>query len=53
MPVTKYFAKVWSSPKQKDQILLKYDPAAQRTVRVGCKCNLKIIRTSIPCRCPR
>ena len=36
MPVTKYFARVWSSPKQKEQILFKTDPVLQRPIRVGC-----------------
>ena len=53
MPVTKYFAKVWSHPKQKEQILVKYDPAAQRTFRVGCMCNTNVIRAVMPCRCQR
>ena len=36
MPVTKYFARVWSSPKQKEQILFKTDPVLQRPIRIGC-----------------
>lgn len=42
MPVTKYFAKVWSSPKQKEQIFFRVDPTTQRPLRVGC----------IKCICP-
>lgn len=38
MPVTKYFPRVWSSPKQKEQIFFKCDPALQRPLRVGCIC---------------
>ena len=34
MPVTKYFAKVWSSPKQKEQILFRVDPTTQRPLRI-------------------
>ena len=41
MPVTKYFAKVWSSPKQKEQIFFRVDPTTQRPLRVGCICYIK------------
>ena len=37
MPVTKYFAKVWSSPKQKEQIFFRVDPTTQRPLRVCIK----------------
>ena len=36
MPVTKHYRQVWSSPKQKEQIFFKCDPALQRPLRVGC-----------------
>ena len=36
MPVTKYFPRIWSSPKQKEQIFFKWDPTSQRPIRVGC-----------------
>jgi internalin A len=42
MPVTKYFPRIWSSPKQKEQIFFKCDPALQRPLRVGC-CKNRII----------
>ena len=38
MPVTKYFPKVWSSPKQKEQILFRVDPTTQRPLRL---CTIK------------
>ena len=38
MPVTKYFPRIWSSPKQKEQIFFKCDPTLQRPLRVGCIC---------------
>jgi len=47
MPVTKYFGRVWSSPKQKEQILFKFDPALQRPIRVGC-CRSIILDVAPP-----
>lgn len=41
MPVTKYFTRIWSSPKQKEQIFFKCDPALQRPLRVGCSSKIK------------
>lgn len=34
MPVTAYFPRVWSSPKQKEQILFRVDPTTQRPLRL-------------------
>lgn len=36
MPVTKYFPRIHSSSKQKEQIFFKCDPVLQRSLRVGC-----------------
>ena len=41
MPVTKYFPRIWSSPKQKEQVFFRWDPASQRPLRVGCCIKLR------------
>ena len=38
MPVTKYFPRIHSSPKQKEQILFRCDPTLQRPLRI-CICR--------------
>jgi len=34
MPVTKYFPRIHSSPKQKEQIFFRVDPTTQRPLRI-------------------
>lgn len=47
MPVTKYFPRIWSSPKQKEQIFFKCDPTLQRPLRV-CVCKSTTLASTDP-----
>jgi len=38
MPVTKHYRQYYAGTKTKEQTFFKWDPTAQRPLRVGCVC---------------